>query len=319
MENTALVKSENTTVDTVLAEEKRFELAQRQAQIYAKSTLVPTQYQNNVGNVLIATNMAHRMGADVLMVMQNLYVVHGRPSWSASFLIGTFNTNGRFSTIKYRFKGQQGQEDWGCQAYCTELATGDVIEGPWVTWKMATAEGWTTKNGSKWKTIPELMFRYRAATFLIRTAAPEIGLGLHTAEESEDMGPSVSNGNGNQLAGVSGLKERLKERKEADVTVEALPPDEPVDVSHLSEEPEPTSEPAADLVDPAIHEAPADTDEPAVETSEELDPLESLRANVKTAFDELPKNRQKDLIAGRPSIAQMSEEELKALLKAITD
>ena len=36
---------------------------------------------------LIAQNMARRMGADLLMVMQNLYVVHGRPGWSAQFLI----------------------------------------------------------------------------------------------------------------------------------------------------------------------------------------------------------------------------------------
>jgi hypothetical protein len=51
---------------------------------------------------------------------------------------------------------------------------------------MAKAEGWSTKNGSKWKTMPDLMLRYRSATFLIRCTAPEIGLGLQTAEEIHD-------------------------------------------------------------------------------------------------------------------------------------
>ena len=49
-----------------------FELAQRKAKIYAQSDLVPKEYRDNIGNVLIAQNMAARMGADTLMVMQNL-------------------------------------------------------------------------------------------------------------------------------------------------------------------------------------------------------------------------------------------------------
>ena len=172
--------------DEVAQEERRFELAQRKANIYAKSSLVPKEYQNNIGNVLIAENMAKRMGADTLMVMQNLYVVHGRPAWSSQFLIASFNSCGRFSAIKYRHFGEAGQPLSGCQAYCTELSTGELIEGPRITWEMAKAEGWVEKNGSKWKTMPEQMFRYRAASFLIRTTAPEIGMGLLTADEAED-------------------------------------------------------------------------------------------------------------------------------------
>jgi hypothetical protein len=167
--STAIATAESDIVKSALSqveqEEKLFELAQRKAQIYAKSTLVPKEYQNNVGNVLIATNMAHRMGADVLMVMQNLFVVHGRPGWSSQFLIGTFNTNGRFTAIKYRFTGEPKTPEWGCQAYCTEKNTGEVIEGTWITWDMANREGWVNKAGSKWQTIPEQMFRYRSAAF----------------------------------------------------------------------------------------------------------------------------------------------------------
>lgn len=184
--STAMIES-----DTI-QEEKAFELAQRKAKVYASSTLVPKEYQNNIGNVLIAMNMAKRMNADPLMVMQNLYIVHGKPGWSAQFLVACLNSCGRFSAIKYRFGGTVGKGSWSCTAYVTELCSGEVIEGPTVSIDMAAAEGWSSKNGSKWKTMPELMLRYRAAAFLIRCTAPEIGMGIRTAEELEDTGPAVT-------------------------------------------------------------------------------------------------------------------------------
>jgi hypothetical protein len=174
-------------INAVEIEERSFELAQRKAKIYSSSSLVPKEYSNNIGNVLIAQNMASRMGADVLMVMQNLYVVHGKPGWSAQFLIACFNSCGRFSAIRYKFSGKVNTDSWGCIAYAVELATGEVVEGTEVTIAMAKAEGWVSKNGSKWKTMPELMMRYRAATFLIRTTAPEIGLGIMTTDEITDV------------------------------------------------------------------------------------------------------------------------------------
>lgn len=173
----------------VEAENKLFELAQRKAQIYSKSTLVPKEYQGNIGNVLIAENMAKRMNADTLMVMQNLYVVHGKPGWSATFLIACFNSCGRFSAIKYRFSGEPNTDAWGCTAYTTELGTGEKIEGTTITIAMAKKEGWFSKSGSKWQSMPEQMLRYRSATFMVRSTAPEIGMGLMTKEEIEDIGP----------------------------------------------------------------------------------------------------------------------------------
>ena len=55
-----------------------------------------------------------------------------------------------------------------------------------VTIGMAKAEKWYDKNGSKWKTMSQLMLQYRAATFLIRTVAPELAMGLRTDDEVID-------------------------------------------------------------------------------------------------------------------------------------
>lgn len=147
-----------------------FALVQRVASMLCMSTLVPKEYQgkNNLSNCIIALNMAYRLGADPLMVIQNLYVVHGRPGWSSQFLIATFNKSGKFSALRYEFVGTRGQDDWGCFAYATELATGEVLQGTTVTMGTAKAEGWLSKSGSKWGTMPEQMFRYRAASWFIR-------------------------------------------------------------------------------------------------------------------------------------------------------
>lgn len=165
--------------------ERVFALAQREAKALSESALVPDTFRGNVANCLIALNLAKRTGFDPLMTMQNLYIVHGRPAFSASFLIACVNACGRFTPLRYRLEGEGDSRS--CVAYCTDRETGEEIEGPPVTMAMVKAEGWHAKNGSKWKTMPELMFRYRAAAFFARTTAPEIAMGMMTAEEIEDF------------------------------------------------------------------------------------------------------------------------------------
>lgn len=164
-----------------------FEAAQRMVKPLATSDLVPTAFKNNIGSCLIALNLANRIGADPLQVMQSLYIVHGKPSFSSAFLIACFNQCGRYTAIRYEMFGERDTDSWGCKAYTTERATGELIEGVAVTIGMAKAEGWFGKAGSKWKTMPELMMRYRAATFLIRSVAPEIALGFQSTEEVRDV------------------------------------------------------------------------------------------------------------------------------------
>lgn len=164
-----------------------FEAAQRMVKPFVNSNLVPATFKGDIGGCLIALNMANRMGADPLQVMQSLYIVHGKPSFSSAFLIACFNQCGRYTAIRYEMFGERNTDSWGCKAYTTERATGELIEGVAVTIGMAKAEGWFGKAGSKWKTMPELMMRYRAATFLIRSVAPEIALGFQSTEEVRDV------------------------------------------------------------------------------------------------------------------------------------
>ncbi len=170
-----------------------FKLMQRVGNMLASSSLVPDDYKGNMPNCVIALDMANRLGANPLMVMQNLYIVYGRPGWSAQFMIATFNQNPDFSAIRYEFKGEEGQDSWACRACATEKSTGEILKGAWVSIGLAKREGWfskKTKKGepmtSKWQTMPEQMLMYRAASWFIRAYAPEIAMGLQTTEEIKD-------------------------------------------------------------------------------------------------------------------------------------
>jgi hypothetical protein len=166
---------------------QNFELAQREALAWSKGEIVPKAYKGNVPNCIIALDVARRLGASPLQVMQNLYVVHGTPSWSSTFLIAAVNHCGRYGSLRYEEKGEPGSDDYGVRAWAVEKSSGERLNGSWITWKMVKAEQWLDKAGSKWKTMPEQMFRYRAAAFWQRTYAPEIGMGFQTVEEVQDV------------------------------------------------------------------------------------------------------------------------------------
>ena len=168
-----------------------FQNAQRMVKPLADSALVPDVFRGKIGECLIALEMSQRIGANILSVMQNLYIVHGKPAWSSQFLIACVNACGRFSPIRYQMTGQKGTDTYGCIAWALDKS-GEKLEGDEITIRMAKEEGWYTKNGSKWKTMPGQMLRYRAATFFARAYAPEITLGMHTEDEVIDVTPIVT-------------------------------------------------------------------------------------------------------------------------------
>jgi len=182
-----------------------FELAQRAAKALAASSLVPKNYQGNLADCVVALELAQRIGASPLMVMQNLYIVHGRPAWSSQFLIAAVNQCGRFTALQYEWTGTKGKDDWACRAWAKDRATGERVQGPLVSIKTAKDEGWYSKSGSKWQTIPELMLMYRAAGWFARTNAPELTMGLSTQDEIHDVYDAEREPDGGFT--VAGMKE----------------------------------------------------------------------------------------------------------------
>jgi hypothetical protein len=166
-----------------------FEEAQRIAKALASSTLIPPQFQGQQGfaNCLVALEIANRMRISPFLAMQHLHVIHGRPSWSSSFIIAMVNGCGRFSPLRFEITGEG--DSLACYARATDLASEQELKGPTITMAMAKKEGWSTKTGSKWATMPELMISYRAAAFWGRLYASDLLLGLQTQEEVIDIQP----------------------------------------------------------------------------------------------------------------------------------
>lgn len=162
-----------------------FIMAMQMAKALAESTIVPQTYQKNPSNCLIAIEQAQRMNISPLMVMQNLYPIQGKPSWSSKFLIASINASGKFDVeLQYDETKDKDGKPYSCVAWT--MKNGRRVEGMEVNMQMAKDEGWLGKNGSKWKTMPQLMLRYRAASFFSSLNCPELTMGIYTKEEIED-------------------------------------------------------------------------------------------------------------------------------------
>lgn len=151
------------------------------ASVFAKSSLVPQQYQGKTEDCAIAVDMAERMGVTPLMVMQNLYVVKGKPSWSGQACMSFIKA--KYGDAMPIYTGERGTDSRGCYVR-VRTPEGEIIEGTEVTIAMAKAEGWM--NNSKWKNMPEQMLAYRAASFFARVYCPEILMGVQVEGEVED-------------------------------------------------------------------------------------------------------------------------------------
>lgn len=185
----AVTTAQNKVTDFslgIFGTSNNFIMANQMAKALATSTIVPKEYQQNASNCLVALEQAIRLKVSPMMVMQNLYVIQGRPSWSSKFLIAAINGSGKFDMeLQYDEKKDKDGKPFSCLAWTTK--DGRRIDGMTVDMDMAKAEGWLSKNGSKWKTMPQLMLRYRAASFFASLNCPELTLGLYTKEEAETM------------------------------------------------------------------------------------------------------------------------------------
>ncbi|CAK7037358.1 MAG: hypothetical protein EUB_02608 [Eubacterium sp.] len=164
---------------------KQYCFAHKMALTFQEASMAPKRYQGNTGDCIIAIDMAWRLNANPLMIMQNLYVVNGMPAWSGQFVIAAINTSKRFAQ-PLRFKVTGSGDTLSCYAY-TKGFDGEEVRGTTITMDMAKKEGWYSKTGSKWQTMPEQMIQYRAASFFGRLYCPDLLMGIYTEDEAMEI------------------------------------------------------------------------------------------------------------------------------------
>lgn len=165
-----------------------FEQVGRVANMLSKSTIVPISYQGKPEDCFIAVEMAARMNTSPLFIMQNLYVVKGKPSWAGQACMAMIASCGKFRNVKHVYTGVRGTENRGCYVTAQRISDGEILQGTEVTVKMAKDEKWWETN-SKWRNMTEQMLGYRAASFFARMFCPEAMMGLQTTDEMYDANP----------------------------------------------------------------------------------------------------------------------------------
>lgn len=276
----------------------------------------PEANPNGVSNCIIALNMAQRLGADPMMIMQNLYLVDGRPSWSSQFIIAAINSSGRYSPLRFDITGGEEEieipyavtewvynqvtkkkepvesnqtarvKNYKCVAWVIEKATGERLESTPITMEMAVKEGWYQKNGSKWQSMPEQMLRYRAASFFGRIYAPDLLMGLRTQEEEMESIIDITPEPAPQEAPQT--LDSIKQNVVKEITTEAAPVEEKPKRSRQTK---------------AVEEAPVQEVAQTENGGVSVDELKRLQAEAEAMV------QQKK----QPSSAEMKKEYAKAL------
>ena len=257
---------------------------------YSRSQLIPMTFRGKPDDCFIICQLAIRLGVDPFTLMQATYVVHGRPAFEAKLAIAMLNSSGKIKgTVKTTFSGTG--DDYGCRASCVDRTSGEKVEGPKVDWKMVKGEGWNKdkplRDGqgvqkSKWNTMPDLMFVYRAAAFLIRTNYPEVLMGMPTVDEAEDIDTNqqpmqLSNQERLEtlLAGAPepGEEKKAEAAPEPDGTHEAA-----IDVASEPATPEPVEQEAAAMAESSEPGAEADLLDEFLDQVTQAKNIESVNA-----------------------------------------
>ena len=188
-EQTALAVKEptqNPNAVTMWNDAKLYNQSLAMAQTLSKSEIIPQSYKGKPADCLIAIDIANRLGLSPAIVMQNSQIVRGNFTWKGSACKAMIDGCGRYQKTRYVYVGEEGKDSYGCYLEAIDN-DGDIIKGVPVTIAMAKKEGWYNKDGSKWQSMCDLMLKYRAAAFFMRTECASIAMGFLTKEEVEDV------------------------------------------------------------------------------------------------------------------------------------
>lgn len=188
-EQTALAVKEptqNPNAVTMWNDAKLYNQSLSMAQTLSKSEIIPQSYRGKPADCLIAIDIANRLGLSPAIVMQNSQIVRGNFTWKGSACKAMIDGCGRYQKTRYVYVGEEGKDSYGCYLEAIDN-DGDIIKGVPVTIAMAKKEGWYNKDGSKWQSMCDLMLKYRAAAFFMRTECASIAMGFLTKEEVEDV------------------------------------------------------------------------------------------------------------------------------------
>jgi hypothetical protein len=170
--------------DALIKEPEEIVALKQHSAILAKSGLLPDHFKKYPAAVYTVASLARSIGEDPVQLAQACYFVGGKMGLASAYLLGRLRRTAAIrGTVRYIIEGEG--ETLSVRAQVIDAETGETIIGPAATYEMAKADGWT-KN-PKYKTMPEIMLRNRALSFLVRYHYPDATAGLPTADELRDI------------------------------------------------------------------------------------------------------------------------------------
>ncbi len=168
----ALQKPSFSLTPSSLAEAMEF------AGMMSKSSIVPKDYQNNPGNILVAIQWGMEIGLQPLQSMQSIAVINGRPSIWGDAMLALVRSSGLLESIN--------EEVTDSKAVCTIKRRGEQEVVREFSMQDAKQAGLSGKQGP-WAQYPKRMLQMRARAFALRDVFPDVLRGVHVAEEAQDL------------------------------------------------------------------------------------------------------------------------------------
>ena len=141
MDNTEIMTTPQQTAvaskDNIYSSTQAFNELFKIGNVMSKTQLVPDNYRNKPEDCTIAIDIANRNGMSPLSVMQNLYVVKGKPTWSGQACIAMIRASKEYEHVKPVMVGERNTDGWGCYFKAIDKSDGEVAKGTLVTIKMA--------------------------------------------------------------------------------------------------------------------------------------------------------------------------------------
>ena len=151
--------------------------AMQYAEIMAKSTVVPKQYQSRPGDILVAVQMGADLGLKPMQALQNIAVINGRPCIWGDALLALVQAHPAFEDIKETIENGV--------ATCTVKRKGQQPHTVTFSLEDAKKAGLLGKPGP-WSQYTNRMLALRARGFALRDRFADALGGLITAEEAQD-------------------------------------------------------------------------------------------------------------------------------------
>lgn len=144
----------------------------------SKSTIVPKDFANNPGNILVAIQWGMELGLQPMQAMQNIAVINGRPALWGDAVIALVRSS---PLCEYIYETDDGET-----ATCRVKRRGEEEQFRTFSQLEAKAAGLAGKQGP-WTQYPKRMRQLRARAFALRDVFPDVLRGMPMAEELQDM------------------------------------------------------------------------------------------------------------------------------------